>query len=138
MNDRRKISDRANFKGQLALALRGKRWLRRIVPSQRSQILAQITTQLNDGASRTVSKWTVQYSLHRMGFGSNQPMKISLLNDRHHVGCAREQKDWNVEDWKHVALGISHDFDYLTQTGGREYCFRLMKPWMLDWNCTRT
>ncbi|GFX65877.1 hypothetical protein TNCV_12981 [Trichonephila clavipes] len=38
--------------------------------SQQRQTLAQITTQLNDGTSRTVSKRTVPRSLHRMGFGS--------------------------------------------------------------------
>ncbi|GFV02352.1 hypothetical protein TNCV_1022801 [Trichonephila clavipes] len=53
-------------KGQLALTMRGERWLRRIVRSQRSQT-AQITTQLNDDASRTVSKRTVQCSRHGMG-----------------------------------------------------------------------
>ncbi|GBN16436.1 hypothetical protein AVEN_205339-1 [Araneus ventricosus] len=58
-------------------------WLRRltrIVSSQRSQTLAQITTQLNQGTSRTVSKRTVQRSLHRMGFGSRRPTRVPLLN----------------------------------------------------------
>ncbi|GFW69598.1 HTH_Tnp_Tc3_2 domain-containing protein [Trichonephila clavipes] len=55
----RKISDRANCRGQLALTVSGERQLRRIVCSQRSHTLAQITTQLNDGGSRTVSKQTV-------------------------------------------------------------------------------
>ncbi|GFW46464.1 HTH_Tnp_Tc3_2 domain-containing protein [Trichonephila clavipes] len=44
-------SDRANCKGQFVLTVRGERLLRLIVSSQRSQTLAQITTQLNDGAS---------------------------------------------------------------------------------------
>ncbi|GFY19774.1 HTH_Tnp_Tc3_2 domain-containing protein [Trichonephila clavipes] len=60
-----KTSDRVNCKGQLALTVRGERQLRSIVRSQRSQALDQITTQLIDDASRTVSKWTVQRSLHR-------------------------------------------------------------------------
>ncbi|GFT25186.1 HTH_Tnp_Tc3_2 domain-containing protein [Trichonephila clavipes] len=51
-----KTSDRANCKGQSALTVRGKRRLKYIVRSQRSQTLAQIITQLNDGISRTVSK----------------------------------------------------------------------------------
>ncbi|GFV80677.1 uncharacterized protein TNCV_4618391 [Trichonephila clavipes] len=62
------------IKGQLALRGCGERPLRRIVRSQRSQTLAQITTQLIDGASHTVSKRTVQRSLHRMGFGSHCSM----------------------------------------------------------------
>ncbi|GFU08685.1 uncharacterized protein TNCV_5124231 [Trichonephila clavipes] len=56
MNGAEKTSDRANCKGQLALTVCGERRIRPIVSSQQSQILTQITTQLNDGASRTVSK----------------------------------------------------------------------------------
>ena len=60
-----KTSDRAN---STALYMRGERRFWRIVFSQRSQTLSQITTHLNDSASRTVSKRAVQRSLHRMGF----------------------------------------------------------------------
>ncbi|GFV55697.1 HTH_Tnp_Tc3_2 domain-containing protein [Trichonephila clavipes] len=45
---------KANCKGQLVSTVRGERRLRHIAGSQQSQTLAQITTQLNDGASRTV------------------------------------------------------------------------------------
>ncbi|GFX29666.1 uncharacterized protein TNCV_2750001 [Trichonephila clavipes] len=72
MNGEQKTSNQANCKGQLALTVRGERWLRHIVCSQRSQTLAQITTQLSYDASYTVSKWTVQCSLLYMGFGSRQ------------------------------------------------------------------
>ncbi|GFX99758.1 hypothetical protein TNCV_257971 [Trichonephila clavipes] len=41
--------------------------VRRVV---RSHTLAYIINQLNGGASCTVSKWTVERSLHRMGFES--------------------------------------------------------------------
>ncbi|GFT83243.1 HTH_Tnp_Tc3_2 domain-containing protein [Trichonephila clavipes] len=63
-------------------------------------------SRLNDGASRTVSKRTVQRSLHRMGFGSHRPTRISLLNAHHRaarLAWAREHSDWSVEDWKRVA-----------------------------------
>ncbi|GFX91858.1 hypothetical protein TNCV_3576881 [Trichonephila clavipes] len=43
----KKTSDRANCKGQLALTARGESRLRRIVRSQRSQILSLIPTQLD-------------------------------------------------------------------------------------------
>ncbi|GFU12677.1 HTH_Tnp_Tc3_2 domain-containing protein [Trichonephila clavipes] len=56
MDGGRKTSDRVNFKGQLALIVSGERRLKRIVRSQENQTLAQITTQLNDGASSTVSE----------------------------------------------------------------------------------
>ncbi|GFU29330.1 HTH_Tnp_Tc3_2 domain-containing protein [Trichonephila clavipes] len=92
----KKPSDRANYKGQLALTARDERRLRRIV-----RTLAQITTHFNDGASRTVSKWTVQRSLHRMGFGSRRPTRVPLLNAHHRaarLAWAREYRNWSVED----------------------------------------
>ncbi|GFW51393.1 HTH_Tnp_Tc3_2 domain-containing protein [Trichonephila clavipes] len=96
MDGEQKTSDRANSNEQLALAVRGDRWLMPIV-----------LTQLNDGATRTASKWTVQLSLQRMGFGSRQPTRGLLLNARHraaHLAWAREHKDRSVEDyWKRVA-----------------------------------
>ncbi|GFT83900.1 HTH_Tnp_Tc3_2 domain-containing protein [Trichonephila clavipes] len=78
-NGGQKTSDRANCKGQLTLTVRDERRLRRIV---RSQILAQINTQLNDGDSREVSKRTVQRLFHRMGFGNRRPTRVTLLNAR--------------------------------------------------------
>ncbi|GFY10409.1 transposable element Tc1 transposase [Trichonephila clavipes] len=100
MDGGQKTSDRANCKGELALTVIGKRRLRHNVRSQRSQTLAQITIQLNDGASRTVSKRNVQRSLHRLGFGSHRQTKVPLLNARHRTArlvCAREHRDWSVE-----------------------------------------
>ncbi|GFW74287.1 hypothetical protein TNCV_2524901 [Trichonephila clavipes] len=72
MEDGQKTSVRANWKGQLTLTVRGEKRPRRIARSQRSQILAQITPRLKDGASCTVSKWIVQCSLHRMGVRSHR------------------------------------------------------------------
>ncbi|GFV14184.1 HTH_Tnp_Tc3_2 domain-containing protein [Trichonephila clavipes] len=68
--------------------------------------LAQITTQFNDGASRTVSKRTVQRSLHRVSFGSRPPTRVPLLNACHRtprLALAREHRYWSEEDWKRVA-----------------------------------
>ncbi|GBM09781.1 hypothetical protein AVEN_101819-1 [Araneus ventricosus] len=108
-----KNSDRANCKGQLALNKRGARLLSRIV---RSQTLAQITTQPNQGASRTVSKRTVQRSFHRMGFGSRRPMRVPLLNTRHRaarLAWAREHREWTLEDWKRAAWSEESRFRLL-------------------------
>ncbi|GFV11759.1 hypothetical protein TNCV_977481 [Trichonephila clavipes] len=66
MDGGQKTSDQASCKGRLALTVRGERWLQRIVRSQRSQTLVQIT-HLNDNGSHTIIKWTVQRSPHRMG-----------------------------------------------------------------------
>ncbi|GFW66726.1 hypothetical protein TNCV_1371581 [Trichonephila clavipes] len=65
------------------------------------RISAVIT--LNDGASRTVSKWTGQHSLHRMGFGSHRPAGVPVLNARHRdvrLAWTREHRNWRLEDWK--------------------------------------
>ncbi|GFW76537.1 HTH_Tnp_Tc3_2 domain-containing protein [Trichonephila clavipes] len=98
-----KTSDRANYKGQLALTVYEEIRLGRIVRSQRSQTVAQNTTQLNDSASRIVSKRTKQSSLHRMGFGNSRPTRVPLLNARHwgaRLILARGNRDWGVEDRK--------------------------------------
>ncbi|GFT63768.1 HTH_Tnp_Tc3_2 domain-containing protein [Trichonephila clavipes] len=78
----RKLAIGQTGKRQLALSVRGERWLRRIVGSQRSQTV-RITNQTNDGASRTVSKRTVQYLLHRIGFRSHRPTRVPMLKARH-------------------------------------------------------
>ncbi|GFV81054.1 transposable element Tcb2 transposase [Trichonephila clavipes] len=118
-----KAIDHANYKEQLDLTVRGEKRLRRIVCSQRSQTLALITTKLNDGASRTVSKETVQRSLHRTGFGSRRPTRVPLLNACYraaHPAWAREHRDWSVEDWKRVAWGGEFRFRLLNVDGRLE------------------
>ncbi|GFW16917.1 hypothetical protein TNCV_2760451 [Trichonephila clavipes] len=83
----KKTSDWANCKGQLALIMQTERdherRLKSIVRSHRTHILAQITSQLNDGASRTFSKQTVQRSLQLMGFGSCLPTRLNSLLGRY-------------------------------------------------------
>ncbi|GBM96540.1 hypothetical protein AVEN_16023-1 [Araneus ventricosus] len=94
-------SDRANCKGQLALNEHGVRRLSRIVRSQQRQTFSPITNQLKQGASPTVSKRTVQHSLHRMGFGSRRPTRVPLLNARHRaasLALAREHRERTLED----------------------------------------
>ncbi|GFX68154.1 HTH_Tnp_Tc3_2 domain-containing protein [Trichonephila clavipes] len=89
-----------------------------IVHSQRSQTLALITTQLNDGASPTVR--TVQCSLYRMGFGRRQPTRVPLLNARYgasRLAWAREHRDWNGEEWKRVAWSDESRFRLLNTNG---------------------
>ncbi|GFX51509.1 HTH_Tnp_Tc3_2 domain-containing protein [Trichonephila clavipes] len=106
VDKKNQLAIRANCKGQLALTVHGERRFRHIICSQQSQTLAVIITQLNDSASRTVSKRTVQCSLHRMGFVSRRPTLVALFNARHRaarLAWAREHRDWSVEDWKRVA-----------------------------------
>ncbi|GFV49432.1 hypothetical protein TNCV_1635061 [Trichonephila clavipes] len=101
----RKLAIGQTGKRQLALSVRGERWLKRIVGIQRSQTV-RITNQSNDGASRTVSKWTVQYLLHRIGL--KKPSTYESTNAQSSPqGCtsclAREHRYWSVENWQGVA-----------------------------------
>ncbi|GFW33865.1 HTH_Tnp_Tc3_2 domain-containing protein [Trichonephila clavipes] len=113
----------------------------RIVRHQRSQTLALITTQLNDGASCTVSKRTVQSSFdrfvalnpsrvssiplgipppHCVGFGSRRPTRVPLLNACHQVArlaWARQHRDWSVEDRKRVTWSDEPRFRLLNADG---------------------
>ncbi|GFW15917.1 uncharacterized protein TNCV_4431901 [Trichonephila clavipes] len=63
INDGQKTSDRGNCKEQLALTVRGEKRLRRLVHTQRSQTLAQITSQSNDGVNSTVGKRNARFTL---------------------------------------------------------------------------
>ncbi|GFS98447.1 HTH_Tnp_Tc3_2 domain-containing protein [Trichonephila clavipes] len=86
---------------------------------QRSQA-AQITNQLNDGASRIVSKRTVQCLIHRMGFRGHRPTRVPLLKTCHraaHLAGEREHRYWSVEDWKRVAWSDESRFRLLTANG---------------------
>ncbi|GFV63353.1 HTH_Tnp_Tc3_2 domain-containing protein [Trichonephila clavipes] len=117
MDGGQKTSDWANCKGQLALTVRDVRRPRHIV---RSQTLAHITTQLNDGANRTVSKRTMQRSLHGMGFGSRRPTRVPLLNARHRAALLageREHRDRSIEDWKQEAWNDESRFRLLNAVG---------------------
>ncbi|GFU97407.1 HTH_Tnp_Tc3_2 domain-containing protein [Trichonephila clavipes] len=92
--DRQKTCDRANCKGQVPFTVHGERQLKRIVHSQQSQTLAQITIQLKDGASRIVNKPYGFQEPHR-------PTRVPLPNTCHQasrLASARELRHWSVED----------------------------------------
>ncbi|GFV70626.1 transposable element Tcb2 transposase [Trichonephila clavipes] len=55
-----------------------------------------------------------------MGFGSHRPTRVLLLNARHRtarLACAREHRDWSVEDWKRVAWSDESQFRILNTEG---------------------
>ncbi|GFX31976.1 HTH_Tnp_Tc3_2 domain-containing protein [Trichonephila clavipes] len=100
MDGGQRTSDRENCKGQLALTVSGQKQLRCIVHSQRSQTLAQITTQLNE-SYQPVNGLCNQRFLHSMSFWSHQPTRVPLLNACHlaaRLAWTREHRDWSVED----------------------------------------
>ncbi|GFU89965.1 HTH_Tnp_Tc3_2 domain-containing protein [Trichonephila clavipes] len=96
----KKTRDWANCKGKLALTVScsGERQFRSIVRSQQSQTSAQITIQLNDDASRIVSKRTVQHLLHRMCFANRRTTRVPLLDAwiGLHVLRGQEKKETGV------------------------------------------
>ncbi|GFV18581.1 hypothetical protein TNCV_2872141 [Trichonephila clavipes] len=116
-----KTRDLGNSKGQSTLNARGQGRLRCIVRSHRTHRLSQTTSQLNDGASRTVSKSPVQRSLHSMSFRIRHPTRerVPLLNTRLHVFPGQGGTETGVKrtgNERH--RGMSLDFDYSTPTGG--------------------
>ncbi|GFX89607.1 hypothetical protein TNCV_73001 [Trichonephila clavipes] len=70
-----KTSDRANCKEQIVITVVVRDGSGVLYVA--SQTLAQITNQLNDGASRKSSKWTMKLSLHRMGFESRRQKRVA-------------------------------------------------------------
>ncbi|GFT27995.1 HTH_Tnp_Tc3_2 domain-containing protein [Trichonephila clavipes] len=67
-----------------------------------------------------VIKRTVQRTLHRMGFGSRRPKRVSLLNARHRAACLtweREPRHCSLEDWKGVAWNDESRFRLLNAEG---------------------
>ncbi|GFW88870.1 HTH_Tnp_Tc3_2 domain-containing protein [Trichonephila clavipes] len=75
---------------------------------------------LNDGASRKLSKRTVQRSLHCKGLWGDRPTRVLLLNARHRaarLAWSREYRDWSVVDWKRVAWSDESRFRLLNADG---------------------
>ncbi|GFW80065.1 HTH_Tnp_Tc3_2 domain-containing protein [Trichonephila clavipes] len=92
MGGGQKTIDRTNCEGQLALTLCCERRLRCVVGSNQSETVAQIITQLNDGANRKVSNWTVQLLPYLMGFESRQPTRVPFFNARYRAKCQFRSK----------------------------------------------
>ncbi|GFU72086.1 HTH_Tnp_Tc3_2 domain-containing protein [Trichonephila clavipes] len=76
------------------------------------QIVSQITTQLNDGACRTLSKRTVQRSIQEPSTYKSTIVQCSPSGYTH-LAWAREHRDWSVEDWKRVAFSHESRFQLL-------------------------
>ncbi|GFW78459.1 HTH_Tnp_Tc3_2 domain-containing protein [Trichonephila clavipes] len=91
--------------------VRDERRLGRIVRCQPKQILAQITSLLNDVDSPRVSKRTVRRSLHRMGLESRDyESTIAQCSPSDCSSCKGKSVEWSVEDWKRVAWSDESQF----------------------------
>ncbi|GFY16464.1 transposable element Tcb2 transposase [Trichonephila clavipes] len=102
MDDGQKTRNRAYCKRQLAFTVRGERPLRRTVRSQRRQTLAQITTQLNDGVSRTQDNCTSRKSRLATGWLDEHSSDFSVLN------CSSRNPDLNSSEyfWEFLEQGV--------------------------------
>ncbi|GFV44078.1 transposase domain containing protein [Trichonephila clavipes] len=66
----------------------------------RSQTVAQLTSQYNAGPSRIILKHTVQRTLLDTGLRSKRPTRVPLLTKRHlqlRLRLAREHWDWSMD-----------------------------------------
>ncbi|GFV45671.1 hypothetical protein TNCV_2574961 [Trichonephila clavipes] len=73
------------------------------------------TSRIFKVISVEINKWTVQRSLHQMGFGSRRPTRVSLLSARHRsarLAWAKEHRDKKRVAWSDVSPS-----DYLTSMG---------------------
>ena len=71
-----------------------------------SATLLQIAADFNVGPSTSVSVWTIQQNIIKMGFWSQRIICVPLLTARHKALClawACQHRNWTVDDWKHVA-----------------------------------
>ncbi|GBL89575.1 Transposable element Tc1 transposase [Araneus ventricosus] len=85
---------------------KGRRRLSRLAKQNRRQTVVQLTVQYNAGPSASVSEHTVQWTLLDMGLCSTRPTCVPLLTKRHcqlSLQCAREHRDWTMDEWKRVA-----------------------------------
>ena len=83
MNDGETSSIRHGVGRPHAIKEKGPRRLSHMVKQNRSQAVAQLTTQNNAGSSRIVSEHTVQRTLLDMGLRSKRPTRVPLLTKSH-------------------------------------------------------
>ncbi|GBL90823.1 hypothetical protein AVEN_215555-1 [Araneus ventricosus] len=104
INDGDTISRRQDVGRPRVIKEKGRRKLSK--KQNRLQTVAELTAQYNAGPSSSVSEHTVQRTLLDMGLYSRRPTRVPLLTKRHRqlrLQCAREHRDWTMDEWKRVA-----------------------------------
>ncbi|GIY57998.1 transposable element Tcb1 transposase [Caerostris darwini] len=100
---------------------RGERRLRRCVRANRRATVEQLTAQMNQGTTKSVSSTTVQRTLLRMGLRSrrlvNAPM-LTAVHRRRRLEFARQYRNWTSTQWRQVAFSDESRF-MLHRTDGR-------------------
>ena len=100
---------------------RGERRLRRCVLKNRRATVEQLTVQMNQGATKTVSTPTVQRTLLRMGLRSRRLVKAPMLtavHRRQRLEFARQYRNWTSTECRKVAFSDESRF-MLHRTDGR-------------------
>ncbi|GFU68105.1 transposable element Tc3 transposase [Trichonephila clavipes] len=82
---------------------RGERRLRRCVRADRRATVEQLTTKMNQGATKSVSQTTIQRTLLRLGLRSRRlvcaPM-LTALHRRRRLEFARQYSSWTSTEWR--------------------------------------
>ncbi|GFY09307.1 tigger transposable element-derived protein 1 [Trichonephila clavipes] len=99
---------------------RGERRLRRCVRADRRATVEQLTTQKNQGATKSVSQITIQRTLLRLGLRSRRLVRAPMLtvHRRRRLEFARQYSSWTSTEWRQVAFSDESRF-MLHRTDGR-------------------
>ncbi|GFY10843.1 transposable element Tcb1 transposase [Trichonephila clavipes] len=100
---------------------RGERRLRRCVRADRRATVEQLTTKMNQGATKSVSQTTIQRTFLRLGLRSRRLVRASMLTTVHRrrrLEFARQYSSWTSTEWRQVAFSDESRF-MLHRTDGR-------------------
>ncbi|KFM59137.1 Transposable element Tcb1 transposase, partial [Stegodyphus mimosarum] len=100
---------------------RGERRLRRCVRADRRATVEQLTTKMNQGATKSVSQSTIQRTLLRLGLRSRRLVRAPMLtavHRRRRLEFARQYSSWTSTEWRQVAFSDESRF-MLHRTDGR-------------------
>ncbi len=85
----------------------------RLVRDDRKATVTQITSRYNQGMQNTISERTTRRTLKQMGYSSRRPHRVPLLsakNRKRRLQFAQAHQNWNIENWKNVALSDESRF----------------------------
>ncbi|GFV19463.1 transposable element Tcb1 transposase [Trichonephila clavipes] len=100
---------------------RGERRLRRCVRADRWATVEQLTTKMNQGATKSVSQTTIQRTLLRLGLRSRHLVRAPMLtavHRRRRLEFARQYSSWTSTEWRQVEFSDESRF-MLHRTDGR-------------------
>ncbi|GFT81330.1 transposable element Tcb1 transposase [Trichonephila clavipes] len=92
---------------------RGERRLRRCVRADRRATVQQLTTKMNQGATKSVSQTTIQRTLLRLGLRSRRLVRAPMLtavHRRRRLEFARQYSSWTSTEWRQVAFSDESRF----------------------------